>query len=64
MDAIIDIVNDVQSILQAIAAGVFTIALMVCGMKIAHGTPWQQVVPIFAGGAIFAGATYIASLFV
>lgn len=64
MNAITDIVSNVETLLKTIAAGVITVALMICGFKVAYGTPWQQVVPIFVGGSIFAGAAYVASLFV
>ena len=54
----------IQSGLMGLGVAVITIAFIVYGFKIAHGTPWQQCVPGFVGAIIVASASTVASFMV
>lgn len=60
--------NEAQAILDWLETGllglgvsVITIAFVIYGFKIAHGTPWQQCVTGFVGAIIVASASTVAS---
>lgn len=58
------ILDWIQSGLMGLGVAVITIAFIVYGFKIAHGTPWQQCVPGFVGAIIVASASTVASFMV
>ncbi|HDS1667642.1 hypothetical protein A7X86_13575 [Stenotrophomonas maltophilia] len=58
-------VEKVKSVLQLVAAGVVTIALMFAGFKMGfQKSGLMEVMPIIIGGLLIGAASYIASFLV